>query len=126
MSYAEGTTVTVEESQEGLRGLLTRHRATGIQIGRNTKGDDVVRFSMRGKEVRMKFTPEPGQKHRSQWRAFLLLMKAKLECAESGLSSFESEFMLHFGLPNGTTVLKTMGERVNRTITSGDMRALTA
>lgn len=39
-------------------------------------------------------------------RSLCLCVKAKLEAVESGISSFESEFLAHFVVPGG----KTFGE----------------
>ncbi len=38
------------------------------------------------------------------WRALLLVIKAKLEAVESGISEFEEEFLAHIVLPDGRTV----------------------
>ena len=41
---------------------------------------------------------------RAKWRALNLCVKAKLEAVESGITTFESEFMAHIVLPDGRTV----------------------
>lgn len=41
---------------------------------------------------------------RARWRGLLLAIKAKLEAVETGLSTFEQEFLPHTVLPNGQTV----------------------
>lgn len=41
---------------------------------------------------------------RQRWRALSLAVKAKLEAVESGITSFEEEFLAHIQLPNGATV----------------------
>lgn len=41
---------------------------------------------------------------RTRWRCLLLSIKAKLETVESGISTFETEFMPFTVLPNGQTV----------------------
>ena len=41
---------------------------------------------------------------RQRWRALLLLVKAKLEAVESGIVTFEEEFLAHVVLPDGQTV----------------------
>ena len=40
---------------------------------------------------------------RSRWRALALIIKAKLEAVESGVTMFEEEFLAHFVLPDGKT-----------------------
>ena len=46
------------------------------------------------------------QSCRQRWRALLLAVKAKLEAVESGITTFEEEFLAHIMLPNGSTVGK--------------------
>ena len=41
---------------------------------------------------------------RQRWRALALIVKAKLEAVEAGISSFELEFLPYPMLPNGGTV----------------------
>lgn len=38
---------------------------------------------------------------RQRWRALALVIKAKLEAVESGIATFEDEFLAHVVLPNG-------------------------
>ncbi|MDD3798409.1 MAG: hypothetical protein PHE36_04435 [Novosphingobium sp.] len=51
---------------------------------------------------------------RQRWRALALVIKAKLEAIDSGISEFDDEFMAHIVLPNGRTV----SEEVRPKITS--------
>lgn len=44
------------------------------------------------------------QLHRERWRQLLLLVKAKLEAVQLGLSTFEREFLADIFLANGRTV----------------------
>lgn len=41
---------------------------------------------------------------RQKWRALALVIKAKLEAVESGITDFQSEFLAHTVLPNGKTL----------------------
>lgn len=41
---------------------------------------------------------------RQKWRALALVIKAKLEAVESGITSFQDEFLAHTVLPNGKTL----------------------
>ncbi len=41
---------------------------------------------------------------RQVWRALALVVKAKLEAVDAGISTFEEEFLAHIVLPDGTTV----------------------
>ena len=48
------------------------------------------------------------QATRTKWRALLLCLKAKLESAASGITSFEEEFLPHFVMSNGRTLGETI------------------
>ena len=41
---------------------------------------------------------------RQRWRALALVIKAKLEAVESGITSFEDEFLAHIQTPDGRSV----------------------
>jgi len=41
---------------------------------------------------------------RQKWRALALVIKAKLEAVESGITSLQDEFLAHTVLPNGKTL----------------------
>jgi hypothetical protein len=50
-----------------------------------------------------------------------LAVKAKLEVVESGISTFEDEFMPHIVLPSGQTVSEWMGPQITAAYLSGLM-----
>ena len=41
---------------------------------------------------------------RQRWRALLLIIRAKLEAVESGITTLESEFLANLVLPDGGTI----------------------
>lgn len=43
---------------------------------------------------------------RQRWRALALVIKAKLEAVDTGITTFEDEFLAHIVLPDGKTVGK--------------------
>lgn len=45
---------------------------------------------------------------RQWWRALVLVIKAKLEAVDSGITTFDSEFLAHMMLPGGQTVADTV------------------
>jgi len=61
---------------------------------------------------------------RQKWRALALLIKAKLESIESGIATFEDEFLANTLLPDGQTVAQWMGPQVERAYLNGTMPAL--
>lgn len=46
---------------------------------------------------------EDPQDQRQRWRAFALVIKAKLEAVESGITTIEEEFLSHVVTPSGQT-----------------------
>lgn len=128
--YAEQTSVTAEKSRGEIEATLQRYGADQFMYGWEADRA-VVAFRMHDRQVRFmlpmpdkgarEFTHTPGkglqrqpadalkageQATRQRWRALALVVKAKLEAVEAGITEFEDEFLAHIVLPNG----KTMGE----------------
>jgi hypothetical protein len=61
------------------------------------------------------------QTTRTRWRALLLVIKAKLESIESGIATFDDEFLAHIVLPNQQTVAQYIGPTVARMYETGRM-----
>jgi hypothetical protein len=130
MSYAEGTSVSVEKTRAEIERLITKFGANRFMTA-TEPGRAFIGFELKGKMVRFTL-PLPDQKEprfwrtptkrlqrtteeayreweqacRSAWRALGLCIKAKLEAVGQGITTFETEFLAHFVLPNG----QTMGE----------------
>lgn len=130
MRYAAQTEVSAERSRAEIEKTLIRYGAAGFAYG--WQGAVVViGFEMQDRRIRFKLpmpdknlrefthTPSRGNKRspqeaeaaweqatRQKWRALSLAIKAKLEAVESGITTFEEEFLAHIVLPNG----KTYGE----------------
>jgi hypothetical protein len=121
MKYAATTTVSPEKSRFEIERILTRYGATQFAYGWNGPhamiafhfDDRYIRFSMTLPQSEELKTPKgrkphnPSKTHeqftRQQWRALSLGIKAKLELVESGITTFEQEFLAHVVLPNGQT-----------------------
>jgi hypothetical protein len=58
---------------------------------------------------------------RQRWRALALVIKAKLEAVEAGISEFEDEFLAHVMLPTGQTVGEWMRPQVAEVYLTGHM-----
>ena len=61
---------------------------------------------------------------RQRWRALNLVIKAKLEAVECGISVFEDEFMANIVLPGGQTVGDFMKPQIERAYISGEIPKL--
>lgn len=145
MSYAARTTVSPERSRTELEQILHRYGATAFAYGYEG-GRAVVNFRAHGRIVRFTVTlPAPDdylydrggrrraptamraaqeQAIRQRWRALVLMVKAKLEAVESGITSFEEEFLAHILLPDATTVGEWIGPQLEEVYEHGDMPSL--
>ena len=126
--YAAKTSVSVEKSKAEIERTLGRYGAEAFSYGWD-QGRAIVGFRLNGKYVRFnlvlpqrterQFThteatdkeraPVQAEKAweqacRSSWRALNLVIKAKLEAVETGITTFSEEFLAHLVLPNGETV----------------------
>jgi hypothetical protein len=137
--YASKTDVSSVQSRADIEKVLLRYGAD--DFGYMSSADRaVIAFAYDGKRIR--FTLPMPNRHaaefvrtptgrvasdtaaqsayeqavRQKWRALLLVTKAKLEAVESGISTFEQEFMAHIVLPSGRTVGEEIMPQVNDAI----------
>lgn len=61
---------------------------------------------------------------RSKWRSLYLIIKAKLEAVESGISTVEHEFFYDIVLPNGQTLGEYIAPQLELSYANGDMPPL--
>jgi hypothetical protein len=64
------------------------------------------------------------QAYRQRWRALALVIKAKLEAVEAGITEFQAEFLAHIVLPGGETVGDWMRPQLEVTYATGRMPEL--
>lgn len=142
--YAEATSVSSEKSRADIERTLNRYGADQFMYG--WRGDSaLVAFRLLNRQVRFILpmpskedaeftTTETGrarkppaalaaweQATRQRWRALALVIKAKLEAVESGITVFDEEFLAHIVLPDGSTVGETAIPRIAAAYESGKM-----
>jgi hypothetical protein len=61
---------------------------------------------------------------RQRWRALALCIKAKLEAVESGISTFEDEFLAHTVLPDGSTAGDWLRPQIAEVYRTGKMPSM--
>jgi hypothetical protein len=144
MSYAENTTVSVDKSKTEIEQTLNRYGADQFMYGWDQE-KAIVGFRMAGRQIKFvlampnrkddQFVKTPTGKPRSdtqsakeyeqacrqKWRALSLVIKAKLEAVESGISIFDEEFMANIVLPGGTTVGQFMLPQITEAYETGRM-----
>ncbi len=126
--FAQQTAVSPDRSRSEIEQTLLRYGAEQFLYGWSGNAA-MIGFSYKGRTVKFrlplparddpKFTETPArgrrrsnetqialweQACRQSWRALCLVIKAKLEAVESGITTFEDEFLAHFVLPNGQSV----------------------
>ena len=130
MAYAEKTTVPVSKTRIEIEELIRSHGAGQFVSGYN--GNRVViGFTAENRQVRFvvdipsgKTDKQTEQIERQRWRALLLVIKAKFEAIESGISCFDDEFMAHIVLPDGQTIAEYMVPQIEAAYTTGKMPEL--
>jgi hypothetical protein len=140
--YAEHTEVPIERSVSEIERTLDRYGCEAFSYMRR-KDAGAVEFEMRGRRVRIVVPlPDPADKTyttylrggiryrrtdpaakdlwqqacRQRWRALLLVLKAKLEAVEAGISTFDQEFLANLVLPGGPTVIELVRAEVEERI----------
>ena len=146
--YAENTSVSVERSKAEIEKILARYGAAQFLSGWDQLRA-MIGFSMGGRQVRFvldlpdrnddefKLTPA-GRRRRSsdqqlsaweqacrqRWRALALVVKAKLEAVEAGITTFDEEFLAHIVLPSGQSVGQFMVPQIQAAYEHGQMPKL--
>lgn len=130
-TYAASTSVSTMKSREEIEKTLMRYGADQFMHGWDANRA-IIAFQAHGRQVRFllplpdredrEFTHTPERRTRrsdsaalaaweqacrQRWRALSLVIKAKLEAVEAGITEFDDEFLAHLMLPDGSTV----GER---------------
>ena len=146
MVYAKGTMVSPEKSKMEIERMLRRYGAGQFVSGWD-QDKAVVGFSVKGRQVRFtlsmpkpeEFGTTPTGRRRSKahlvdraweqncaekWRALALVIKAKLEAVESGIATFEDEFLANTVLPNGSTVGQWAAPQLDAVYANGSMPKL--
>jgi hypothetical protein len=147
--FAEGTEVSVAKSRAEIERLIVRYGATHTAF-MSAPGRAVICFEAKGRRIMFelplpnetdrKFThvklgrasyetsraPEAAlaaweQACRQRWRALALVIKAKLEAVESGITAFEDEFLAHIVMPDGQTVAAHIKPRIADAYERGSM-----
>jgi len=124
MRYAARTAVPQDRSRQEIERTLIRYGADQFIYGWEGRAA-FIRFKMKDRFIMLRLvmpdnkevsaTPT-GRKRRGtavekelevakrqRWRALALVIKAKLEAVESGIASFENEFLAYTMLPSGET-----------------------
>ena len=136
-AYAKGTTVPVARTLDELQRVL---RARGVERFVHDQQDHLaqVLFIRQGRGYRLGLplpdprspeftrTPARGKRRneaearahydaevRRRYRALLLLVKARLEAVDTGITTFETEFLHAVVLPGGATIAEHIAPQLD-------------
>jgi hypothetical protein len=126
--YAEKTSVGADRTKTEIEATLRKYGARAFGY-LTTDTEATIMFEIGGRKMRFRLpmpdrnarkfthTPARGQRRsdqaigeaweqaqRQSWRALALVIKAKLEAVEAGITTIEEEFLAHILLPDGSTV----------------------
>lgn len=114
MGYADKTSVPVDRSKSHIESLLMKAGAEGYHTGWQSStatdpGWDAIEFLWKGKQIRFrlprsKASRNEEQRNRQRWRVLFLVVKAKIEAVQAGISIFEEEFLSFIVTASGKTV----------------------
>ena len=143
--YAYQTAVPVDRSKSEIERTLMRYGADKFAYARDTSST-VIGFRFKGRVIKLTLNfPDPkdfelttmGRERsnkvalqdweracRQQWRALHLVIKAKLEAVDSGIATFEDEFLAYTCLPDGSSVGEFMHPQIKTAIETGEMPQL--
>lgn len=138
--YAANTNVSSESSRLEIEKTLIRYGADNFAYAM-AQGKALIGFTMNERQIKFilplpmkeEFRKTPTGRDRSEnsqyeaweqacrqrWRALNLVIKAKLEAVECGISVFEDEFMANIVLPGGGTVSDFMKPQIEQAYISG-------
>jgi len=139
--YASQTTVSQERSRAEIESILWRYGASRFAYGWQGNSAMIafeanrrrIRFILpfptdtpRTPKGRRPLHPDKAldQEGRRRWRALVLAIKAKLEMVDSGIATFEDEFLAYTVLPNGSTVGEWITPQIESACNFGKMPPL--
>jgi hypothetical protein len=137
--YAQGTTVSPEKSRMEVDRFLQRRGASSIGV-MNDEKMFVVQFQIRatGSSVprtvrivvpraapprRVGVRPNKNAaaaEDRRRWRALLLVLRAKFEAIDSGITTLDREFLAHLVTAAGTTIADALEPNLDRALAAAD------
>lgn len=136
--YAEGTSVPPDRSRNEIEKIITKYGANSFATFSRPEGAAIA-FEVNRRSIRMTVPFPPLQEFkkdhngyarsdkqaqerqdqavRQRWRALVLVIKAKLEAVESGVATFDQEFLPYILIPGGRG--QTVGDQLLPQIAAG-------
>lgn len=145
--FAMDTSVSVERSKAEIEQLVIKYGADGfstswrgeiarvefmlyerwvrITLKLPDKSDDEFQFTETGRERAANVAYKEWEKAcRSMWRKLLLIIKAKLEAIDAGISTVDREFMPDIVLPDQKTLGEHLMDKIDTAYKTGKVAGL--
>lgn len=135
MSYASKTKVPIDRTRSEIERLVTHRGASQFFSASDLeKATAVIGWTIDARMVRLT-VPMPERRNRqseqalmqawrARWRAVLLVVQAKFEAIDAGISTFEREFLADTVMADGTTVGDWASPQLESMYASGKMPKL--
>jgi hypothetical protein len=143
MAYASNTSVPVEKSRMEIERTLTKYGASsfayyaeanraaikfvfnnrhiGFYLNLPDKSNKAFTHHSRGAKTAAAALASWEQACRQKWRALNLVIKAKLEAVDAGISTIEDEFLANTFMPNGQLFGEYSAPTIDEMYLSGQM-----
>jgi hypothetical protein len=129
MAYAEKTKVAVAETRDEIQRLLSKRGAERFFFT-DEPDKAVIGFFLGAMLIKIT-VPYPRQDaailqqtKRARWRRLLLIIKARFEAIDSGITTIEREFLADTVMPDGSTVAEWTAPALRSMIERGEMPTL--
>jgi hypothetical protein len=124
--YAKRTRISPERTRLDIETLMRKRGADQFFSGADSDRA-ILAFRVQGRHIRF-VLPIGGQLNeqqiRTRWRALWLVVKARLEAIEVGITTLEEAFLAETVLPDKKTVAETMLPQIEDAYRDGRMPPL--
>ena len=146
--YATDTAVSSGQSRAEIERILRRYGSTAFAYVTEARRAQVA-FEIAGRRVVLRLAlPDPEDREfrftparrfersdaerekayeqavRQRWRALALVIKAKLEAVDAGITTIEDEFLAHIAIPGAGTVGEWLRPRLDEVYRGNELPAL--
>jgi hypothetical protein len=126
MAYAAETRVPIANTKTEIQTLLAKHGADRFYCAEEPHraqigfflGKTLIKITLPFPTGNLKPVQHDRLK-RSRWRTLLMIIRAKLETVEAGISSVEEQFLSDIVTPHGSTVYEEFRPQLATMLSSG-------
>jgi hypothetical protein len=123
--YGAWEFISAWRADRAMIGFRYHDRAIRFLLPLPDRSDDAFCKTPTGKDRNIRAIQDSWERAcRQRWRALALVIKAKLEAVESGITTFEEEFLAHIIMPGGETIGECLTPRLEELKSSRALLAL--